>query len=80
MKNPALPEFPGWGVLFQKIGELSLVDSDSTRREEHVYIGRSSGWSKCFELGAFELGPENATFFGYNVITDILYTISRMIH
>ena len=32
----------GW-VLFLKLGELSLVDSDSNRREEHTYIGHSSG-------------------------------------
>ena len=46
---PALPETTGWGGSYsKKIGELSLVDSDSTRREEHAYIGHSSGWAKFF--------------------------------
>ena len=39
------PEARGWGggSYSKKLGELSLVDSDSTRREEHAYIGHSSG-------------------------------------
>ena len=40
----------------KKLSELSLVDSDSTGREEHPYIGHSSGWAKIFELGGFEVG------------------------
>ena len=31
------------GSYSKRLGELSLVDSDSTRREEHAYIGHSSG-------------------------------------
>ena len=52
-------------LIKKKIGELTLVDSDSTGREEHAYIGHSSGWAKFFELGAFEFlkfRHENATF------------------
>ena len=38
-----LPETRGWGVPYsKKLGELSLVDSDSTRREKHAYIDHSS--------------------------------------
>ena len=40
----------------KKLGELSLVDSDSTWREEHAYIGHSSGWAKFFELGSLNVG------------------------
>ena len=37
-------ETTGWGGSYsKKLGELSLVDSDSTRREEHAYISHSSG-------------------------------------
>ena len=41
----AHPENPGRGrgCYFKKLGEISLVDSDSTRREQHAYKGHSSG-------------------------------------
>ena len=32
------------------------VDSGSTRRDEHAYIGHSSGRAKFSELGGFEVG------------------------
>ena len=51
------PETRGWGGVgsySKKLGELSLVDFDSTQREEHAYIGHSSGCAKFFELGGFE--------------------------
>ena len=53
------PETRGWGGVgsySKKLGELSLVDFDSTQREEHAYIGHSSEWAKFFELGGFEVG------------------------
>ena len=61
---------PVGGFYSKKLGELLLVDSDSTRLEEHaIPLG---------ELGAFEFWkylPENATFFGNNV--DFLATRGR---
>ena len=44
-------------VLFQKLFELFLVDSDRSRRDKHAYIGHSSGWAKFFELGICEFWP-----------------------
>ena len=34
------------GPYSKKLGEVSLVDSDSTRREEHAPVGHSSEWAK----------------------------------
>ena len=51
----------------KKIGELSLVDSNSTQREEHAYIGHFSGRAKFFELGGFEVGNfEKKIVFSHN--------------
>ena len=51
------------GVLFQKIGELSLVDSDSTQQEEHTYISLSSEWVFCVRrLWTLEILSQKATF------------------
>ena len=66
------------GSYSKKLLELLTVDSGSTRRDEHAYIGHSSERAKFFELGVFEFWkfcPENATFLGYNV--DFLATRGR---
>ena len=42
-------------VVFQKLFELLLIDSDRTRRDKHAYIGHSSAWAKLLELGVFEM-------------------------
>ena len=60
----------GGGSYSKRLGELSLVDSDSTQQEEHAYIGHSSEWAKFFELGGFEswnFCPKISLFFGFNV-------------
>ena len=44
------------GSYSKKLLELLTVDSGSTRRDEHAYIGHSSGRAKFFELGGFEVG------------------------
>ena len=47
------------GLIAKKIYELSLVDYDNTRREEHAYIGHSYGQAKFFELAVIDLWELN---------------------
>ena len=57
----------GGGSYSKKLGELSLVDSDSTEREEHAYIGLSYiRLGKSFRLFKWVLKTKIFRFSSFN--------------